>query len=988
MDTAGGGRKHRNSGRVERYTRKWNRYLKSLKLPNPDQWTHVSEVTPKTSFYVSSIQKPAFIERYVKTIQKGVVLGVAEKPREIMPLIIDIDMKFDDTGDLTRRYTSEDVVAIVRIYQSILEELYANVEPRHLRAIVLEKGHDMRIKNGREGDPPIVKDGIHIQFPFTMVSRSEQKTIIRPRAITKMCEQKIFDDLNTSNTIENIVDACIGSVPWLMYMSRKDDDTESYVVRYGVNENGDMCTPDDVFGEEATTEFLVTALSIEQPNHAELQLRHEFVESIKPRSDDSTGSGSAPKAVFYDVPIVDIKKYLKSQVEPLLKCIKPSTWDSYREWFEIGACLHKLSRGTEVGLDLWKKYSQKSAKFDDGESNKSWKSMNGGQMSIGTIKYYAKRDSPDKYRVKISQISELSINDVIKEPLEAKVAQFIANYFRHEFKCVEPSKRNWVMFRPREVDGIVINPQKWDMDKNGSQFLMAVIKEIPAEITAAQICKTNLVDKSEKEITEWNKACAKLKASINTHAFLMRMIDFCKHFLHDPQFLTIHDTNQYTLCFPNGVLCMEGKNEPYFRSGQPGDNIMKSMGYPLYTDMSHTDPRYVRMKRMLHQILPEKPVRRYFKTWAGSCLQGGNIDKLLIVWIGEKGNNAKSWMAKMMKAVFHENFFSLPVGTITEKGGKGGDATADLVRMHGQRVCSVAETDGQKQEVNIATLKRLTGGDDIYVRALYGEGGEMKAAFKLFVQCNSFPKIPKYDKAFYNRLRLIPFISQFLPADKCPATEAEQERLHIYPEDTHADALIPYLAPAFIHILYKGFLKYTKYGVMDCDAVRAKTSAFKQENDTLMSFFRDRLMMDPKETNIKKCLSLPAIYQLFKDWYKENFPGASVPDSIVVRNDFRERFGEPEQDGRTWRFLGVKLAGGNPAEDKSQPVATGKRPSPKDTPGIVPVARSSSTSSDSSDPPSRLLTRREKRILEESKQHRRSKRVLAQTVTQSPEGAD
>ena len=58
-------------------------------------------------------------------------------------------------------------------------------------------------------------------------------------------------------------------------------------------------------------------------------------------------------------------------------------------WLRIGMALK--SHYGEAGRDLWDQWSRQSKKFDEAMQNRTWRSLRGGGVNIGTIFYYGRR---------------------------------------------------------------------------------------------------------------------------------------------------------------------------------------------------------------------------------------------------------------------------------------------------------------------------------------------------------------------------------------------------------------------------------------------------------------------------------------------------------------------------------------------------------------------------------------------------------------------
>ena len=71
--------------------------------------------------------------------------------------------------------------------------------------------------------------------------------------------------------------------------------------------------------------------------------------------------------------------------------------DDYNDWLEIGMVLHNCTP-TPKCFDVWDEWSKKSVCYGNRDFNGyKWNSFKCGYFSIGTLKYYAKMDNPEKY---------------------------------------------------------------------------------------------------------------------------------------------------------------------------------------------------------------------------------------------------------------------------------------------------------------------------------------------------------------------------------------------------------------------------------------------------------------------------------------------------------------------------------------------------------------------------------------------------------------
>ena len=63
--------------------------------------------------------------------------------------------------------------------------------------------------------------------------------------------------------------------------------------------------------------------------------------------------------------------------------------------------------------------------------------------------------------------------------------------------------------------------------------------------------------------------------------------------------------------------------------------------------------------------------------------------------------------------------------------------------------------------LNTATVKSITGGDEITARHLYKAWFEFKPQFQIVCAVNELPKLDWVDDAYFRRVRILPFQKYF-----------------------------------------------------------------------------------------------------------------------------------------------------------------------------------------------------------------------------------
>jgi phage/plasmid-associated DNA primase len=105
--------------------------------------------------------------------------------------------------------------------------------------------------------------------------------------------------------------------------------------------------------------------------------------------------------------------------------------------------------------------------------------------------------------------------------------------------------------------------------------------------------------------------------------------------------------------------------------------------------------------------------------------------------------------------------------------------------------------------------------------------------------------------------------------------------------------------------------RYMTEGLAEPQIIQDHTRQYWQENDIYQLFINDCIIpvyktengqatneLDPTATLIQV-----EVYREFKNWFKETFPGAKVPDSPTVKNELIAKLGK--QSNKRWH--GVRI---------------------------------------------------------------------------------
>jgi putative DNA primase/helicase len=148
--------------------------------------------------------------------------------------------------------------------------------------------------------------------------------------------------------------------------------------------------------------------------------------------------------------------------------------------------------------------------------------------------------------------------------------------------------------------------------------------------------------------------------------------------------------------------------------------------------------------------------------------------------------------------------------------------------LRGVRLATCQETDDGRR-LDVAAVKRLTGGDTIRARKMREDFIEFTPSHLPFLITNHLPKVPADDPALWARLLVIPFDQSFLGRED----RGLQDRLSAQ-------------LPAVLAWAVAGWDDYRQRGRLDPPAaVGAATSTYRISNDAIAGFIADRCLLDP-----------------------------------------------------------------------------------------------------------------------------------------------
>ena len=154
----------------------------------------------------------------------------------------------------------------------------------------------------------------------------------------------------------------------------------------------------------------------------------------------------------------------------LLEIISDERVDNYNDWMTIGWSLYNISNGCQEGLNMWMEFSQRSPKFKESVCMYEWSKMIKKDMTIGTLKHYAKIDNRKEYDKIINQ----QIKPHIENSLNGShndIAKALLVKYGEEFKCGSIDYKRWYRY----------HNNCWNKIEDGRDLRMKISEDIYIE---------------------------------------------------------------------------------------------------------------------------------------------------------------------------------------------------------------------------------------------------------------------------------------------------------------------------------------------------------------------------------------------------------------------------------------------------------------------------------------------------------------------------
>jgi len=848
--------------------------------------THTLLGPPYGKFLIEDESLDEFMNLYCQLVGKT-NLYVVERPKDIGPLMIDIDMRFTEEYN-ERQYTYNDIAVVIEKLISVMKKYY-KLKQKNVTAYIFEKN-----KPSKDAKNKQYKDGFHIIFPNLPMTK-EMRYVVIEKAKEEIITGKYYDHLKFINNFEkDVFDTSVvesngmmmygskkygGQIYKLTHIKKNNEEVQlvskcdhQKIARIVSNRKfSDDCEQVVYKVDESTINNIIEeVLTKIGKNKKNKKKEKKDTESDYLLDDDYFDFGNNVKDKNMKKKYENDSSKEIQTAKKIAKILSKERAENYGDWIAVGWALHNIS---PTLLNSFKQFSRKSPhKYDEAECDKVWNSARNDGYSSASLHLWGREDNLEEYK----KIMKENVNELIikaETGTEKHVADVVYELWKYEFKCSSIKNNEWFHFENH----------RWNSIECGYKLNQKISNDLALEFTKLHYNYMTAMIGAEGLDQETNnlkaKNLMKLITKLNTHAFKVKVMAECCMLFYDKKFTELLDSKRNLIGFEDGVYDLL---ENRFRDGLPDDYLTLSVGYnyPKHLHVEHPHVKWV--EEFLSQVQTSDEINMYLKILLSSYLDGYTKSEQFVIWTGT-GSNGKSKTMELFQNSFGNYCGILPTTLLTQKRISAGSANPELAKLAGKRFAAFQEPE-EGETLYVGQMKELTGGDKITARGLYKDPVDFKPQFKLLLVCNILPNIPAQDDGTWRRLRVTPWESKFVDT-KNGLYNGKPLKPNQFKKDRSLTEKLEKYAPALMWLLlnvYYPIYQKSNYDIskFEPNKVKQYTIDYQKKNDFYLEFLEEHYIStgDKKDKD-----SLTNIYTTLRFWIRETQNGVRCPSKKELK---------------------------------------------------------------------------------------------------------
>lgn len=222
----------------------------------------------------------------------------------------------------------------------------------------------------------------------------------------------------------------------------------------------------------------------------------------------------------------------------------------------------------------------------------------------------------------------------------------------------------------------------------------------------------------------------------------------------------------------------------------------------------------------------------YLQVFLGYALTACIREHVILVLEGDEGRNGKGILVRTIMNILGDYGGEVRPELLLRGGVQGSSsATPEIMDLKGKRFVVASETN-QGSRFDTSVVKRLTGGDAMTGRPLYGSEVRFRPSHTLALQTNFAPNAMAEDTAFWRRMRVIKFNRVFVD-DPNPDRPMEAQINKALEEELVEEY------PAILKWMVEGAVKYYQEGLHEPEIMKKEVVKYRMDTDVLSMFIKE-----------------------------------------------------------------------------------------------------------------------------------------------------
>ena len=237
----------------------------------------------------------------------------------------------------------------------------------------------------------------------------------------------------------------------------------------------------------------------------------------------------------------------------------------------------------------------------------------------------------------------------------------------------------------------------------------------------------------------------------------------------------------------------------------------------------------------------------WLQLWCGYSLTGDTSEQKLVIHFGEGANGKSTFLDVFQHLLGTYAQAASPAAFMVSERERGDSPNPSLFALRGARVVQALETN-DRQELNMAMVKAVTGGDKISVRNLHCAPIEFRPQFKLALATNTMPRISDQDLGAWRRLLATPWPVRFGQPGEPKINPGLKRELLLE-------------LPGILNWALAGCARWLEKGLQVPEEVVVATANYKKDSDDLGLFLEECLVIEPDRS-----IPMRELYDVYCTW--------------------------------------------------------------------------------------------------------------------------